>query len=104
MPVNYDGPHSPLEPVLTVVDASISSATQVFSALTGDKNGVAMLVASGQNVWVTFDGTTPSTSNGILLKTTDPPLVVALVDLTDIYVLESTASGKIWAQAFRAID
>ena len=55
---------------------------------------MAVLQAETQNIRVVFDGSTPTTTKGLLLKTTDEPLIFE-GDLSQIKVIEVTASAAL---------
>lgn len=73
-------------------DATISAATAFASPTSG---ATAVLVqAETQNIRVTCDGTTPTATTGILVKTTDPGLVLT-GDIAKLQVIEVAASAAV---------
>lgn len=54
----------------------ITSTSSAFSLTVPAGARIAMIVAEAQHLRWRDDGTAPTTSVGMLLKTTDPPLVI----------------------------
>lgn len=75
---------------LATLTASIGLT--VPTAADGTKANACLLVATGQNVRWRDDGTAPTASVGMLLKTTDPPFYYD-GDLNAIRFIESAATG-----------
>ena len=62
---------------------------------------MVVLQAETQNVRVVFDGSTPTATKGMILKTTDEPLVFE-GDLSQIKAIETAASAALTATYFAA--
>ena len=73
-------------------NASISSAT-TLTPPTGAS--LLMIQATGQNVLITLDGTTPTTTAGFTLYAGDPPSLVPVAPDAVIKVIQSTATARI---------
>lgn len=72
-------------------DATISAATAFASPPTG---ATAVLVqAEAQNIRITTDGTTPTSTVGLLVTTTMPVLLTA--DIARLKVIEVSASAAV---------
>lgn len=73
-------------------DATISAATAFASPPTG---ATAVLVqAETQNIRVTCDGTTPTATVGMLVKTTSDGVIIT-GDIAKLQVIEVTASAAV---------
>lgn len=77
-------------------DATISSATTLTPAA-GARS--LLIQAINQNVRMTLDGTTPTTTKGFQLKAGDPPVLVFISEDADnpttVIVIEETATGTV---------
>ena len=73
------------------ITAGSGSGTTVVAARPG-RHGI-VLRAETATAYVTFDGTTPSATNGIPILTTDPPLKLTLADGVPTLIVIAFSAG-----------
>ena len=74
----------------------ITGLSSVKSPTVPANMNAAHIQAQGQNVYVTTDGTTPSSTNGFVVRTTDAPFYVTIASgLEALKFLEVTASAVV---------
>ena len=76
----------------------ISSAVDLITTI-NDSNVTKLLIQSlTQNSRYTLDGTTPTSTKGFQLKTTDPPVIISLVGITSLKVIQEAATADLQFQ------
>ena len=64
--------------------------------------GQALLISvETQNARITFDGSTPAASTGVLLTTTNSPYYFDAVDASTVKIARATAGAIVQVQAFK---
>jgi hypothetical protein len=64
--------------------------------------GQALLISvETQNARITFDGSTPAASTGVLLLTTNSPYFFESVDASTLKIARATAGSVVQVQAFK---
>jgi hypothetical protein len=83
-----------------IPDIDISSATVINPGLLGVIGAVdnVLIQTTSQNIRYTLDGTTPTAAVGFQLKSTDPPLLIALRDKVILTVIEEAATASLMVQ------
>lgn len=90
-------PHRITRPAFDPLGSHTSNATISSATTLTPPTGATLLMiqATGQNVLITLDGTTPTATAGFTLYAGDPPSLVPVAEDAVIQVIESTATARI---------
>lgn len=95
-----DAHYKPIAGSLTAL-TGLSSA-KAFSTLTTPAGAeYVQIQARTQDIYCTDDGTTPTSSNGFLLRTTDAPLMLPLPVASSMKCIEAAASASLIVSFYR---
>lgn len=77
-------------------DGTDISTAQTLAIPTGATK--LLIQAVDQNIRITLDGTTPTSTKGFQLVASDPPLLIPLGNASSIKIIEETATADIQYQ------
>ena len=84
------------EPVGSHYDGTVISSAVTLTPPTGATK--LLIQATGKDVRITLDGTTPTATKGFSLKADDPMLLIPLGNNTTVKVIEEEATADIQYQ------